>query len=237
MNLFIISYNFSIFVQVISLIIQCYGYLISNITPELVPLKYALNIEFFVSIVELIVYIWIGYSLSNYDIVMSKRYVDWFITTNFLMISISLLFIYYNQREERNKKHDEKEVAYVENDRKKLIDLNIPKYAPLLVYNNLMLLFGYLGEINVLSTTISTSVGFVFFFLGFYHFYHTFAKYSQSGKLVFYCLFAIWAMYGIAHTFKNQAKNISYNILDLISKNMFGVFMVYMLLNPEALKI
>ena len=44
-------------------------------------------------------------------------------------------------------------------------------------------------------------------------------------------------MYGIAHTFKNQAKNISYNILDLISKNMFGVFMVYMLLNPEALKI
>jgi hypothetical protein len=235
MNSFILSYYISVIIQVISLFIQSYGYFFIEITEELVPLKYALNIEFFVSIVELLVYIWIGFSLSNLSSVMAKRYLDWFITTNFLFISISMLMIYFNQRQERNKEYQGDNVYSVDNTRQRLIDLNIPKFAPIIVYNNLMLFFGFLGEKGILSKWVSTPLGFFFFFLGFYHLYHFFAKDSHSGRRVFYFITIIWAMYGIAHTFQEQAKNVCYNILDLISKNAFGVFMVYMLMNPNAI--
>ena len=96
MNSFILSYFFSLIVQIISFFIQLYGYLLP-INPKIKPLKYSLNVEFLVSIIELFVYFWIGYSLHNLKSVMNKRYLDWFITTNFLLISIALLFIYFNQ--------------------------------------------------------------------------------------------------------------------------------------------
>lgn len=238
MNPFVLSYWFSVFIQIISLFVQMYGYYFINVTPDLIPLKYALSIEFFVSIVELLVYLWIGFSLSNLSSVMGKRYLDWFITTNFLVVSVSLLMIYFNQREERKKSYDGDKITPAEqNNKKTLIEHNLPKYAPLVVYNNIMLLVGFLGEKGVLSKWISTPVGFVFFFLGFHHLYHVFAKHSHSGKRVFYFITAIWAMYGIAHTFKEQPKNVAYNLLDLLSKNAFGVFMVYMLLYPNAFLI
>lgn len=235
MNSFILSYWVSVFVQIISIFIQMYGYFFIQITPELIPLKYALSIEFFVSIVELLVYLWIGFNLSNLSSVMGKRYLDWFITTNFLLVSVSLLMIYFNQREERTKSYDGDKITSVEqNNTKTLIDHNLPKYAPLIVYNNIMLLLGFLGERGIISKWISTPVGFAFFFLGFYHLYHFFAKNSHSGKTVFYFIASIWAMYGIAHTFGETPKNVAYNLLDLLSKNAFGVFMVYMLLHPDA---
>lgn len=238
MDLFIGSYYVSVFIQFISLFIQMYGYLFVTITPDLIPLKYALCIEFYVSIVEILVYLWIGFNLSNLSSVMGKRYLDWFITTNFLLVSISLLMIYFNQREERKKSYDGDKITPVEqNNTKTLIERNLPKYAPLVVYNNIMLLVGFLGERGVLSKWISTPIGFAFFFLGFYHLYHFFAKHSHSGKRIFYFITAIWVMYGIAHTFRDQPKNIAYNVLDLLSKNAFGVFMVYMLLHPNAFLI
>ena len=235
MNLFVVTYWFSVFIQILSLFIQMYGYFFINVTPELIPLKYALNFEFFVSIVELLVYLWIGFNLSNFTSVMGKRYLDWFITTNFLVVSVSLLMIYFNQREERNNSYDGDNITKIyQNNTKTLIEDNLPKYTPLIVYNNMMLLVGFLGERGVLSKWFSTPVGFVFFFLGFYYLYEFFAKHSNSGNRVFYFITSIWAMYGIAHTFRDQPKNIAYNLLDLISKNAFGVFMVYLMLYPNA---
>lgn len=229
MNLFVLSYYFSVAFQIISFLIQLYG-LQLPITPQLIPLSYSLQVEFYVSIVELIVYLWIGTNLVNLKSVMNKRYLDWFITTNFLLISISLLFIYFNQRQ------NEKDPIEIEkkNNVKELFIKNIPKFTPILIYNNLMLIIGYLGEIQKIPKVFSTSIGFVFFFLSFYYLYYFFAKYSKSGKFLFYILALIWGLYGVSHTFGSYWKNISYNILDLISKNIFGVFLVYMILHPNA---
>ena len=55
MNEFIVTYYLSVILQFISLIFQFYGYLI-NVPDTLYTLKQALNVEFFVSIVEIIVY-------------------------------------------------------------------------------------------------------------------------------------------------------------------------------------
>lgn len=229
MNLFELSYYFSVAFQIISFLIQLYG-LQLPITPQLIPLSYSLQVEFYVSIVELIVYLWIGTNLVNLKSVMNKRYLDWFITTNFLLVSISLLFIYFNQRQ------NEKDPIEIEkkNNPTELFMKNIPKFTPILIYNNLMLIIGYLGETQNIPKIFSTSIGFVFFFLSFYYLYDFFAKYSKSGKFLFYILALVWGLYGVSHTFGPYWKNISYNILDLISKNIFGVLLVYMILYPNT---
>ena len=233
MDLFVGTYYVSVFVQLIALVVQFYGYMLP-VTNELMPLKYGLNLELKVSIEELSVYLWISWSLKSLPSVMMKRYLDWFITTNCLLISISLLMIYFEQREIKNDGSDGTTNRQVENTKRQLIDLNIPKFAPILLFNNLMLFFGLLGQRQIISKWISTSVGFFFFFLGFYQLYNSFAKHSKSGRVVFAIITAIWVMYGVAHTCSEYTKNVMYNILDLISKNAFGVFMVYMLMYPNA---
>lgn len=228
MNSFVYSYYISLFVQFLAFFIQFYGVFL-HVTPELVPLKYALNIEVCVSVIEFIVYVWIGTNLKNLDVVMTKRYADWLITTNGLMISISLLFIYLNQQELKHEEPPE------ENNKETLFVNNTRKFIPLIVYNNLMLLCGFMGEKGVLSKKYSFSLGFFFFFLSFYYLYQGFAMYSPTSTNVFYVITTIWALYGFSHLLPKIEKNVAYNILDLISKNLFGVFMVYLILNPQAL--
>ena len=227
-NVFVISYYFSVMVQCIAFFIQAYGYQL-KVVPSLIPLKYALNIEFFVSIVELLVYIWIGFSLNDYNSVMSKRYLDWFITTNFLLISFSLMFIFFNERQTAKSAEETKKV----HDKKSLIDDNIRSFSPILLFNNLMLLVGYMGEKHVISKYYSTSIGFVFFLLSFYYLYNSFAKFTFTGRRILYVLAFVWALYGVAHTFQDKWKNTCYNLLDLISKNAFGIIVVFMLIHYQ----
>ena len=47
MDLFVGSYYVSVFVQLIALVVQFYGYMLP-VTNELMPLKYGLNLEFIV---------------------------------------------------------------------------------------------------------------------------------------------------------------------------------------------
>ena len=240
MNLFIISYYSSVFVQFICNLFQLYGVSLS-VSSSLMPVKYALNIEFYVSVVEFIVYLWIGTNLSDFGSVMKKRYLDWFITTNFLMISISLMFMYFNQRQKREEQDRQENMKIsnnkIENNLNELIFRHVYKFVPIILCNNLMLYVGYLGEKKMIQKKFSVSFGFLFFLLGFYLMYTSFAKYSRAGKFMFFVLTSIWALYGIAHTFSEEIKNTAYNLLDLVSKNLFGVFLVYILLNPNALSI
>ena len=223
MNSFIQTYYFSLFIQFITFFIQLYGYLLPT-TQTILPLKYALNAEFFVSIIEFIVYIWIAFSLKNLDTVMAKRYIDWFITTNSMLIAICLLFIHYNQEENIK-------ISNRKNTFENLITKNISIFAPILLFNTLMLGIGYLGEKNIIPTRYSFSIGFVFFAASFYLIYENFAKYSQYGKNAFYIITTIWALYGVAHLLGKIGKNTAYNILDLISKNALGIFLVYSVYN------
>ena len=90
-----------------------------------------------------------------------------------------------------------------------------------------MLLFGYLGETNIMDKRISIPLGFVFFFLTFKLIYSEYAKYSINGKNLFYFIFIVWLLYGVAAVMPIKIKNISYNFLDIISKNFYGLFIYY----------
>jgi len=92
-----------------------------------------------------------------------------------------------------------------------------------------MLLFGYLVEIGTLSTNIGVSLGFIPFFMMFYLIYENYAKFTDIGLTTFYYFSFIWGLYGIAAFTSYRIKNISYNILDLFSKNFFGIFLAFIL--------
>ena len=58
-----------------------------------------------------------------------------------------------------------------------------------------------------------------------------YVKNNNANYLIFYLMFIIWALYGIAALYKNKIKNASYNILDVFSKNFFGLFLAYLVYN------
>ena len=84
-----------------------------------------------------------------------------------------------------------------------------------------MLLFGFLGEKKIINKNLSIIIGFIFFFLAFKYIYDKFVLNNEKNKKLFYFVFIIWSLYGLA--FFQTVQKICYNILDLISKN----FMVY----------
>ena len=87
-----------------------------------------------------------------------------------------------------------------------------------------MLLFGFLGEINKLDKTISFSLGSIMFSLCYYTIYKNFLGTATLNQYLFYITFIIWSLYGIASLLPYVIKNVSYNILDIFSKNVNGLF-------------
>jgi hypothetical protein len=58
-----------------------------------------------------------------------------------------------------------------------------------------------------------------------------YVKNNSANYLIFYLMLFIWALYGVAALYKNKIKNASYNILDVFSKNFFGLFLAYLVYN------
>ena len=44
---------------------------------------------------------------------------------------------------------------------------------------------------------------------------------------IIYFIFTIWGLYGIAALMPHHTKNNMFNILDIFSKNFFGVYIYY----------
>ena len=90
-----------------------------------------------------------------------------------------------------------------------------------------MLLCGYLGEIGKISMIQSVLVGFLFFGYTFYVIYEEYAKTTPEGINLFMFLFIVWSLYGVAAPCAKM-KNVSYNLLDIVSKNFYGLYIYYL---------
>ena len=109
---------------------------------------------------------------------------------------------------------------FIKNDQNKILEL--------FGYNFGMLFFGYLQEINIINILVSTLIGFGFFFLLFYKIYIYYVIRSQENYFIFFLMAFIWSIYGIAALFNFKIKNAFYNILDIFSKNFYGLFLAYL---------
>jgi uncharacterized membrane protein len=126
----------------------------------------------------------------------------------------------------------------------------------IVILNALMLLFGYLGETNVIPLIWGIIIGFIPFIIYYYIIYDKFVKSDnethtntitdtntnlntdQSNinttilKLFLYFLF-FWSLYGIIGFLPYYIKNTIYNILDLFSKNFFGLLLSYLIISKS----
>lgn len=136
--------------------------------------------------------------------VTSIRYLDWAFTTPLLLISFVLYTGYSSDTVEGL---DFQPLIYI-------IGLNLG-----------MLLFGYWGETKKYGFYECLVLGFACYGGLIYFLYDKYVKdEGKDAKTLFYIFAAIWGIYGISYLFPTREKNISYNILDLISKAGFGVF-------------
>ena len=215
-----ITFYISITFQILSILITYQG-MFKKLSNDDKPLKNSLIIENIVQYIEFIFYLIMIYSLNSIklNLITPTRYIDWVITTPLMLLS-TLIFMEYD----KSKNNNDKQLSFLEFIKKYKIPL-----IKILVFNLLMLLFGYLGEINIIKKYISIPIGFGFFSLVFYIIYKNF--YNESNKKLFYFVISIWSLYGVSATLPNIPKNISYNFLDIISKNLYAIFIYYKILN------
>ena len=204
----------SLFIQLITGILSFSGLFI-KINKEDFALKEILGLELIVQVIEAIFYIWIIFALNNMNNMTPRRYIDWTITTPMMLLS-TMVFMKFSQDKNTTLK------SFINNNKLEVILV--------FLFNGLMLLFGYLGETNIINKYYSITIGFIFFFLNFRLIYENYAKYTKDGVNLFVFLIICWSLYGISAMLPIKIKNICYNLLDIISKNFYGLFIFYHIL-------
>jgi hypothetical protein len=201
----------SLFIQFITGLIDVWGLTLP--TPSSVQIfRDLLIIELIVQVIEFIFYIWLIKNLNQPDIT-KYRYFDWFLTTPSMLITLMAFLSPPN-----------KYTSVLD-----FLKANGSIVTQVLVLNWLMLTFGLLGEIGVLSQPVSATLGFIPFVLYFYLIYTHFTPNSLNQKRVYFYFLFFWSLYGVAAFLPYTQKNAMYNILDLFAKNFFGLFLVYIL--------
>jgi bacteriorhodopsin len=208
---------FSLVVQIITTIVS-FGGLFVKIKDSDYVLKEILLLEGVVQIIESCFYIWVIFAIHNLKSVTPRRYIDWVFSTP-IMLTSTIVFMKYQELKDKNLDTSFKMIDFLKDNKSNIFKI--------FIYNGLMLLCGFLGEAGVIDKRIGITLGFIFFYLSFDLIYKEYAKKSILGKKLFTFLLVVWGLYGVAAMTDIKTKNISYNILDIISKNFYGLFIYY----------
>jgi bacteriorhodopsin len=212
---------FSFLVQILIGLLQIKGLFI-NLSPENAILTDILKLESFVQGVEAFFYYWLINNFDKKNTITQTRYFDWALTTPTMLLSS---IMYFKFLENKDKKLSEP-INFME-----FIENNKGTITKILIYNWLMLAVGYFGEMGLIPKSIYIPIGFVFFILSFKEIYDNFAIHNDESKKLFYFIFIIWALYGVAAMLPFTQKNIMYNLLDIVSKNFYGIYIYKQVIN------
>jgi hypothetical protein len=209
----------SVIIQVLTGIVEIVS-LFFRVPVKFYFLKQMMALELFVQFIEGLFYIYWLYNFKTIVNITPKRYFDWMITTPTMLINL-MFYLIYLQYEKNNKSS---ELNFIT-----LFKKEFPTIIIVLLLNWTMLLFGYLGETSVLPTILGVVLGFIPFLIYYYIIYNNYATLTTDGLKVYYYFLFFWSLYGIVAVFPYKIKNMCYNILDLFSKNFFGIFLGYLL--------
>lgn len=212
MNQILLTAYISLIIQFITGIISLYGIFIPLPFKDKI-LRDILILETIVQFIELVFYLWLVVSFYkiNYDVTY-VRYFDWFWTTPVMLLT-TIFFL-----------------EYVSKQATSVMDITMKDFSYLsliLICNFFMLLFGFLGEIKKMYKAISVTVGFICLVTTFYLIYIKYVGDPILNKLLFFSMFFIWILYGIAFLLPYSKKNTMYNILDIFSKNIYSIFIFF----------
>jgi bacteriorhodopsin len=220
---------YSLIIQVITSIIDVYGITLPLNDNHLI-LRDLLQVELGVQVIEMIFYIWLVFSLTSYKNITIFRYFDWFVTTPIMLITLmSYMKITPNNNMRLTDffKSDKENIIYV------------------VILNALMLIFGFVGEILPSYRFSLVLIGFIPFILYFYKIYKEYLIPNKGKEEVnsiftrsrlFWYFLIIWSLYGLVSFLPYVKKNIGLNILDLFSKNVFGLMLVYIIASKSKIK-
>lgn len=204
----------SIAIQLLTGIVVLYA-IFSAYPPSKRLLHDLLILEGSVQLVELFFYLYIVRTLDSHMSLKSmaaKRYVDWVVTTPVMLITLAAYFT------------GETSIPFVE-----FWKANSSRLLSMMALNELMMVFGFLGELGFLPLSLAALAGFLAFALAFRVLY-SFVNPTGRFVVIFWVVAVVWAVYGVAYMFPPHAKNITYNFLDLVAKNFFGIFLSVQLL-------
>lgn len=136
------------------------------------------------------------------------RYLDWVFSTPVMLVSTALFF-YHRQG-----------LAYAD----LFLGGTWTMYG-CLGFNWLMLAFGYLAETKTLPQVVGLSLGGASFVASFTCLATTIVTPDALSIVLFFAIYFVWAFYGVAAAFDDTPKNVSYNALDVVSKNFYGLFL------------
>jgi len=204
----------SILVQVITGIIE-FGALFLPVPSEYTFLKQMLILEVVVQMIEGSFYMYWFFHFNTITNITPSRYFDWMITTPTMLVNLIMYLRFLSSTEPLDFFTVFFEERYM--------------ILAILVLNWLMLFFGYLGETTL--TPVYVGLGFIPFIFYYYLIYTNYGVLSETGLMVFYYFLFFWGLYGVVAMFSYKLKNMCYNILDLFSKNFFGLFLTYLLLH------
>ena len=213
----------SVIVQIITGIVEIATVAFASVSPEFNIIRQLLFLEITVQAIEGLFYVWLLSNFISVTNVTPKRYIDWTITTPTMLVTLIFYLIFLERRE---KKQDTTGLSFID-----LAIENGNTISNIFILIWAMLFFGYLGEMNILSTLSGVLLGFVPFLLYYYIIYQKYAVESSStGIKIFWYFFIFWSLYGVVALLPYYLKNGLYNILDLFAKNFFGIFLSYIIL-------
>lgn len=213
----------SLGVQLSTLLFDAYA-LTQSVIPTYTVIQTLLKIETIVQLIELTFYVWYSYYFHSVSEATFYRYYDWMFTTP-LMLFTTIVYYDYQAKSDDEKKNMTI-TQFIKENWREMLKIGISNFA--------MLLFGYLYEVGSVSLLTSNVLGFIGFFSSFYIMYDSFASKSSLNLPLYGFMISVWSLYGVAATFSPALKNISYNILDVIAKNFYGVYLGYLVLTHTS---
>tara|TARA_B100000214_G_scaffold375600_1_gene363180 strand:- start:7764 stop:8405 length:642 start_codon:yes stop_codon:yes gene_type:complete len=195
--------KWSTFAQILFGLSSFVGFLAPNKNDFLTILLVA---DLVVQVIELIFYVIFVY----YKQLPTRfRYFDWYITTPIQLITnIALLQYFVDKSTTIN--------TFFTGETNEIILI--------VVLNFVMLSFGLLAEFYPKYKNSLVTLGVAPFVGNFYIIYRKYAIQTTEGIILNTYVCVIWLLYAVAAYMDYDTKNISYNILDIFSKNFYGLF-------------
>jgi hypothetical protein len=212
----------SVIVQAITGLIDTIG-LFVNVPYKFSFLQKLLKAEFTVQIIEGSFYVYWLNDFKNIANITPKRYIDWIFSTPTMLVTLMFYLIFLNTPD-----NNKGELKYFE-----LFGKEFKTIAVILILNWMMLLFGYLGEVSVIPITLGVFLGFIPFIIYYYMIYKNYVEIGDTSLKIFTYFVFFWSIYGIVALLPYELKNTCYNILDLFSKNFFGLFLTYLIIKNK----
>ena len=181
-----------------------------------------LKLETVVQIVEATFYVLVTKYIKKLDLnaISKLRYVDWVLTTPMMLLS-TIVYMKYNTDNVKSLGE------FFNNNKNQVIKI--------VLCNLGMLICGLLGEYGIIDKFIATIIGFGFFACVFNTIYKNYTKQNKKNLGLFWFTTIIWSLYGVVYLLKNLEKNISYNVLDVVAKNFYGLFIFYEIYSKRKL--